>query len=53
MQKRNIGVSKEQVESGEVVLFTNVPEFFGNPYWAAATLAKRLNWVFVPKNKCY
>ena len=51
MQKRNIGVSKEQVESGEVVLFTNVPEFFGNPYWAAATLAKRLNWVFVPKNK--
>jgi hypothetical protein len=49
MQKRNIGVSKEQVESGEVVLFTNVPEFFGNPYWAAATLAKRLNWVFVQK----
>ncbi|MCB1659428.1 MAG: ATP-binding protein [Pseudomonadales bacterium] len=41
------GVSKTQVESGEIVLCYGIPEYDGNLFFDAVTLAKRLNWVYV------
>ncbi len=41
------GVHKHQVESGEVVLFSNPPTSDDDEYWHAAILAKALGWVFI------
>ncbi|MCB1659901.1 MAG: ATP-binding protein [Pseudomonadales bacterium] len=47
MIRSNHGVSKTQVESGEIVLCYGSPEYDDEVFWSAATLAKRLNWIYV------
>ncbi len=44
---RQLGVHKSQIESGEIVLFTNPPTTVDDGLWHTAILAKTLGWVFI------